>query len=377
MKKSKSITNIIKIVSIIIAFCITLSGFNTGENLNDLSIVEGMGIDSKNGLTEVTLQTLNLVKEGNGSEALSGSLTINTSGCGENITSALKNLTKNLSKKLFFGQNRIIVFGKEFAENELIKNLDYLLRSDYSRADMLLCIADKSAKEIMNSKENDAIVPPQSIASLLISGEKRGFSAKVNTKTLLNLYKDKTSDIYLPVVKIDQNSAAVLGIAIYSNNKMVKILENEDVEGFLFLLNKAKSGGVLVESTTLGKTTVEFIKAKTKTKARFINGQVIFDANINLNLKINESEKGINKKIDKEVLKEIQILTQEKVKDICTHSFNTCVKLKSDCLRIGESLAMNNPKAYKKVVKNWDEYLKNAKLNISVKCKIKKANENS
>ena len=180
-----------KILLSVMLILLLFTGCTERNDLSDLSIVEGMGIDYNDDEVTVTVQTLNLAKEGSGAEALSGNVTMNTSGKGSNISDAIENVTESLSKKLFFGQNRIIVFGMGMAENYLEKNVDYLLRSSDSRSDVKICISEKDAAEIIDSHENDALVPAESITSLLNKGEKNGFAADVTTNELLNLYLDK------------------------------------------------------------------------------------------------------------------------------------------------------------------------------------------
>lgn len=368
---------VFKTVVLVMLVCLTFTGCNSQNNLRDLSIVEGMGIDYTDGETEVTVQTLNLVKEGSGSEALSQNVTINTSDSGNNISDALTNISKGISKKLFFGQNRIIVFGKDFATNHLYENLDYLLRSSDSRADILLCVADDTAKSVIDSKENNALVPAESIASLLITGEKRGFSARVTTNELLNLYADKTSDMYLPVVKCEKDNIAVLGIAIYDNDKLVSILGDDDMKGLLFLKDKIKSGLVMVETTNLGKTTVEITKSYSKSKVKYENGKITLYETIKANVTLNEAEKGIIEPVTDDDINEIKKLTEKEIEKSCTSAFNECVKHKSDCLRLGENLAMRDPRAYAVLSENWDDNLKDAQIKIDVDCSISKINEHS
>ena len=217
-----------KIFKILTAICLVLllfTGCSERNDLSELSIVEGMGIDYTDDKISVIVQTLNLSKEGSGAEALSGNVTMNTTGEGSNISSAIENATQKLSKKIFFGQNRIIVFGMELAESYIDKNIDYLLRSSDSRSDVKLCIAEEEAAKVMESRENDALVPSESITSLLAMGEKSGFGATVTTNEVLNLYLDKTSDIYLPVVKAEKDSVSVAGIAIYNKQKLVSVLD--------------------------------------------------------------------------------------------------------------------------------------------------------
>lgn len=368
---------VFKPIILILLVCLTFTGCNSQNNLRDLSIVEGMGIDYKDGEIEVTVQTLNLVKEGSGSEALSQNVTMNTSGTGKNISDALTTISKGISKKLFFGQNRVIVFGRDFATNHLDENLDYFLRSSDSRADILLCVADDTAKSVIESKENNALVPAESIASLLITGEKRGFSAKITTNELLNLYADKTSDMYLPIVRCEKDKIAVLGIAIYDNNKLVSVLNDKNMQGLLFLKDKIKSGLVMVESTNLGKTTVEITKSSSKATVKYENGKITLHEKISTDITLNEAEKGIIEPITDKDIKEIKLLTEKEIEKSCKSAFEECLKYKSDCLRLGENLAMRDPHAYSVLSDNWDENLKDAEIITEVKCNISKINEHS
>ena len=52
--------------------CLLLTGCQERENLKDLSVVEGIGIDYVNGQVGITAQTLNLMKEGTGHGLLTG-----------------------------------------------------------------------------------------------------------------------------------------------------------------------------------------------------------------------------------------------------------------------------------------------------------------
>ena len=356
-----------KILLSVMLILLLFTGCTERNDLSDLSIVEGMGIDYNDDEVTVTVQTLNLAKEGSGAEALSGNVTMNTSGKGSNISDAIENVTESLSKKLFFGQNRIIVFGMGMAENYLEKNVDYLLRSSDSRSDVKICISEKDAAEIIDSHENDALVPAESITSLLNIGEKNGFAADVTTNELLNLYLDKTSDIFLPVVRADEKCVSVAGIAIFNDEKLVTVLDENSTFGFLILSNKIKTGFLNVLSDELGEIGVDIIKSKTKTYASVENGKVVLDA----------VEKGLINTITSNHLKEVEKLVENKISDICSNAFYQCVNGKSDSLRIGENLAMYSPKDYDALSDDWGSVLSEAQLDIKVNCKFKKINENS
>ena len=68
------------------------------------------------------------------------------------------------------------------------------MRSEDARADVAICVAKKSAKFILESKENDSNVPSENILHLIDNNEKSGRSILVNENDFLMLYKDETSD---------------------------------------------------------------------------------------------------------------------------------------------------------------------------------------
>lgn len=365
------------IVSVLLILLLFSGCSDASNNLKDLSIVEGMGIDLKDDEIVITVQSLNLSKEGFGAEALSGNITMNSDGSGRNISEAIANITESLSKELFFGQNRLIVFGMDLAKSYLNENLDYLLRSADSRMDVSVCIAEKEAAQIMESKENDALVPSESIASLLELGEKSGFAVDVTTNELLNVYLDKTSDMYLPVISAGEKSASVTGVAIYNDNELVRVLDKNSIYGFLFLSNKISYGVLNVENEQFGKIGLNIISSFTKTRADVENGRVVLHADVKAQLMIDATEKGLINRITRESLYEIKELAEELISSYCQNAFYDSVQSQSDCLRIGESLAMFSPNDYAKLSDDWKNVLPSAVLDLNVNCEFKKINENS
>lgn len=121
MNLSKLIKSLISI-----ALCLFLfSGCTQNRHLKDLLIVEGVGID----LTEskdiaVTLQSLKIGMS-NSSEKPDASMTFNLSANGNTVSSAINSLAKGVSKRTFFGQNKIMVLSQKFVENGVDKYVDY------------------------------------------------------------------------------------------------------------------------------------------------------------------------------------------------------------------------------------------------------------
>ena len=373
-----SLSKSFKIIVSVVLMGVMLSGCMKTVHLKDLVVVEGFGIDSREDKVGITVQTLNTATVTNG-ESPKGNITLNTDDKGDTIVDAVAMLSKKFSKNLFFGQNKIIVFGREVSETDFEKDLDYFLRSSDSRPDVAVCLSDSTAKEILESKENDAHIPSENIVSLLKTGQDSGVGAYVLTNELLNMYSDKTTDIYLPVIKKEKDSDSVQlkGIGLFNKNRLVYVTDDEETMGFLFISGKIKDCTVQLIDRELGHVGVDVSHMKIKRSVKIIDGNVNFQVSVTARLMIDEVEKGIITSLDEEKIKRICTGTENEITRLCQKAFAACVDNNSDALRVGEYLAKDSHKSYDKLSDEWDTYFKTVKPLISVNTQIKKISDNT
>lgn len=373
--------NLLKSFKIIVCLLLIgsmLSGCMSSTHLKDLSVVEGMGIDSNGKETKVTVQTLNVIKTA-GSESTEGNMTVNTEAGGETIVDAVSSLTNDLTRKLFFGQNKLIVLSKDIAENDFKTKLDYFLRSDDTRNDIAVCISDSSAKDIIESKENDSKVPCENILYLLKNNEETGTSAYVTTGELLKFYSDKTTDIFLPVLKKNKDSDNVktAGIGIFSGDKLSYVLDEKETTGFLFISGRVKNCVLEFDSEDYGKIGVKISNIKTQNRAEVKDGNILFITEVKAKLIIDEIEKGLAVSLTKDDLFEINSLAENEIISLCEKAFKACSENNSDCMRVGDYLAKCEPDVYDSVCDKWDDYFQSVKYSASADCKLKKISDNT
>lgn len=367
-----------KIIVCVVLIASVFSGCMNNVHLKDLLIVEGMGIDVQDDKVNLIIQTLKLGAAA-GSETPQGNRTYNTEENGDTIVDAVSNLSKSVSKKLFFGQNKIIVFSREIAENDFTEKLDYFLRSSDSRIDVTVCIADKTAKEIIESKENDAGVPCENMVYLLNNGEEAGVSACLTIGEILNMASDKTTDIYLPVVEKneDGNNIETKGLGLFSNEKMTYVTDEDETMGFLIITGKIKICTIEFEDEELGTVSVKIFSPNVKKRVDIVDGNIIFDVDIDAKIMLDEIEKGIVTKLDEKKFERICDYAEKEIERLCTKAFFACRNNGSDALRIGEYLAKDSPKSYDKVSDEWDSYFSTVTLSVSASTDLKKLSDNS
>lgn len=373
-----NLSKCIKIFFSLFLCFLLFTGCTGSRHLKDLFIVEGLGIDYYDNNLSVTLQGLK-VNVSNASDTPLGNMVVNTSASGTTVSNAINNIAKAVSKRAFFGHNKIIVLSKELAQNDIKNYIDYFLRSEDSRADVAICVSNEKAKFILESKENDANVPSENILFLINNNEETGQSILVNENEFLMLYEDKYSDIYLPVIerKDDESTVKSAGIALFYDNRLAYITNDIETKGFVILNNKAKDVLIQISDEKFGKIDVKLSNIKCKKSASIVENKAYFNVEINADIILGEIEKGTQNKLSKKDNKRLCALVEKACNEMISETYNACIYAKSNALRIGKFIARDCPEYYEKHLSDSNGGFQEAELNVNSYINLEKISDNS
>ena len=373
-----NLSKCIKIFFSLFLCFLLFTGCTGSRHLKDLFIVEGLGIDYYDNNLSVTLQGLK-VNVSNASDTPLGNMVVNTSASGTTVSNAINNIAKAVSKRAFFGHNKIIVLSKELAQNDIKNYIDYFLRSEDSRADVAICVSNEKAKFILESKENDANVPSENILFLINNNEETGQSILVNENEFLMLYEDKYSDIYLPVIerKDDESTVKSAGIALFSDNRLAYITNDIETKGFVILNNKAKDVLIQISDEKFGKIDVKLSNIKCKKSASIVENKAYFNVEINADIILGEIEIVTQNKLSKKDNKRLCALVEKACNEMISETYNACIYAKSNALRIGKFIARDCPEYYEKHLSDSNGGFQEAELNVNSYINLEKISDNS
>ena len=173
-----------KIILLLLLVVLLFSGCS--DSLSEMSVVQGVGVDKTQKGVKVSVQYLDLTKGSGTTENLGGNITSVALGTAGNISKAVSKTSANISSPVFFGQNKVIVFGNDYAQNGLENVVDYTLRAVDSRPDVFVALSKTTAEDVMKSSEHRTKVPVQEIYDMLKTGEETGLSCAVTVKDLQN-----------------------------------------------------------------------------------------------------------------------------------------------------------------------------------------------
>lgn len=346
------------------------------KQLKDQSLVQGIGIDwSDEGEYEVTLQVFDISKSGSSTEDTKGAITTTYSATGRTVADAIANSQKVLDRETFLAQNKLIVLGEEIAKDKLEPVLDYFIRAENCRPDVQMAMTKGKAKEIIEAKCKDAIIPAEKIQKTLINGEYNGKNVNCLVKDVVNSYLHPASDIFLPAVKMveegEEKNVSLDGVAVFSQNKLSGYVDEIAVRSVLWANDKIKNGLVVFETEKLGSVSLKIISSKTKEKVEVENGEIVYSLDIKVKMDIDEIAQGLTTAITPEGVEELGKIVSKEIEKQIESTLDTCLKgHQSDVFQIGRMISIKEYDFYNSIKDDYHSKLPFVKHNTKVDCMI-------
>ena len=357
-----------------------LSGCSGAREINDLEIVIGMGVDKDENNGNILL-TSQVVKEGATGSASGKSggggedkAYWNVSSRGTSIFDAVRQITHKTGNRLFISHNQTVIFGNDLAKEGLQEYIDFFLRSHEMRPSALILVAEDRASDVMDAKPETEKFPAINIAKLV---ETYGFTShfyKVNMKDFASCLMSATTAPLVPLLSITQDGDCkdlyVSGMVAFKNGKMVGKLNHDEGRGFLWVLDKVKSGVIIVSlPDEQGKAILEIIKAKSKVTPEIKDGKIVMHIKIKEESSLSEQTTTENLATNK-VFEILQEASAEVIRQEVMSAFNKSIDLKADIFGFGEMLYKKYSQEWKTLKDNWDEIYPTIELKIDIETKI-------
>ncbi|WP_236687192.1 Ger(x)C family spore germination protein [Ornithinibacillus californiensis] len=364
---------------------VLLSGCWDRYELQDLAIITAAAIDVvEDEQIRISVQIFipRAITSGETGEDPSTGSTFVREGVGKSLAQAVADLQTNIPRKLFWGQCRIFIFGKELAEMGIQKEIDFLVRHPSPRGISNLYVSQEEAKRMLE------LIPPlerySGEALRKLSQQEIGIDTTLKDVDV-KLAGDSQS-IALPIIKVlvspeesrqgNQSIPVIDGTAVFQRDKMVGALNMEETSWLLWLIRTLKNGTISVmpkgneEEVVMMPISgnVKFNPHISKntwnmTFSLEVEANVIQNETL-LNLHNENTVKQFEKEIEK-VLKENLTQTMEKLQQ----EFHT------DILDFGKRFHRKYPDEWKKVKNNWVEKYPEVNVTIHVNAKINKTGD--
>lgn len=223
-----------KILIIILTLLLCTGCFDYKE-INDLAIINAIGVDYEDDEYVITLEILNDQIDKDSSKITSYTKV----GHGKNLTSAIENAADKLSKQLIFNHIKLMILSKSIIEEKFENIIDLFLRNTYFRENFYVISATKNKPEtLLNHTTNEAPIASTAITDTL---ESIRYSSNTNVlKKFDEIVEEVITygiDTCFSNITLKDNEFIVDGMSIFNNYSYKSNLSNEYVKIYNLLID--------------------------------------------------------------------------------------------------------------------------------------------
>jgi spore germination protein KC len=368
---------------------ILLSGCWDRTEVNDLALIVGLGIDqTKNGQIMLTAELIVPKAISGGGQMMGGGgggggETIVQSGTGITVADAISNLQEKLSRRVFWGHTKVVVFGEKAAKAGIRQHLDFLSRNPQTRLRSNVLVSKGTAKSVLE------LLPPieQSSAEVMRELSESQLLLQVTIKDVLQMLSSDAGAAALPMVKILplekgkkelQTVAFIQRTAIFKKDKMIGDIDDKLTRGVLWLRNEIKRANITVTLKGVkGNITSTMIGAHTEFIPKYEKGKwkMIVKATTEDDIILNGTKLDLlNPKYTKMVEKELESETNKRIKAALK---KVQKEMKADIFGFAEIFHRKYPREWNQVKNRWEEIFPTVEVIVETKAYVRRPGINT
>lgn len=371
MKKIK----ILMMVIMVLINSVYCTGCWNYREIDKLAIVAGVAVDKGNDGGYLITPEIVEISAGRETNIISKTISIE----GKTIFDAVRNLVSMLGKKAFWSHAKVIILSKEVASESVSSIIDWYLRDAETRGDINILISEaETAREIFEGESISQKIKSYNMDDILINQMNL---SKTPVKSILHFNIESKTDgasAILPAVHLQQidgkTAPQILGTAIIKNGKLVGFLSGEETQVLLFIRNEIK-GGVLVEEVPKKSldthVSLEIFNSKTKVTPVVDGKQIEINLNVNTTVAIDEID-GKENYLDEEGRAKLEQSAAKSLKEQIEALIKKIqLEYAADIFGFGTKLQADDPKTWNSISSNWEQILKDLKVNVQTKVHIR------
>jgi germination protein, Ger(x)C family len=366
---------------LLLVFPLLAAGCWNAHEVNDLAIITAAGVDlTEDGQIEMSVKIIYLTSPSGGdSSSMSGQPTgdkgtsVVRSVTGINMADAASRLQKEISRKVFWGQTDVFLFGERMARAGLEEPLDFLLRHIASRERAHVFVSDSTAMNVLK------LSPPidRSVADALVAMADQQTGLNISMKDLAHMMVGKSKAAVLPIVLIhegigeQQSFPFIQGAAVIKNGKMIGRMDEDATRGVMWLRNEIKQATVTVSPDhSGGYVSLHLHRSHTRLLPKIEGGRWIMTVRITGQDDIVENTTELDLSEPDhlgKVEKELEEIVNERVKQALDQAQN---ELRADIFQFADAFYRKYPKIWKANEDRWDEIFPKVDVRLETELRI-------
>ena len=371
-----------RMAAVLLTLCVPamfLTGCWDSRTIEDQLILTGISMDVSDNPNQisVTAQSANIKqgKAGSGEVGNEGSdESIVMKATGDSLMACLTEIDRDSSQRMLFPHNQIRLFGTELAEQGIQKYLDLIIRDQKARFEVPLAIVDGRGEDALTAKLSEMPISGIFLGNLFEAQAGISVQYRVRLIDFVQRLLDDAASPVVPIIKVTagqdgKQEIKIAGMAVFHGDRMIGRLTNEEAVGYILSFGGVKRCNLSIsDGPNKSGVHIETLDCKREVTLRQ-DGGVRVSLTINSVANISELH-GFEEMKPPELLKHLEKLAQEEIKNKITGCVSTAQALDADIFGFGTMLYKQYPKQWNGMKDRWSELFSDIDLSIQVKVRI-------
>lgn len=364
-----------------------LTGCWNSKELNELSVVVALGIDTVGDQYEISVQVVD-PSQMSMNRTMERSPTIVFSKRADTIFEAVRKFTTESSRKMYMSHLKFVIFDEETARKGIKESLDFLFRDPEVRPDFYLAVVrGNSAKDAVTFVAPTEVLPAMDMYKALKVSEKAWApTSAVNVKDLLQRFAKEGIEPVLTGIRLrnlekglsvenvknspKHTSYEFTGIGVFREDRLIGWMDESKSKAFTYITNRVSSTvGSIDCPDSKGKFAVEVINSKVKIHPEVIDHEPHISLFVNMEANIGEVACNANLK-DGRVFQDFQDAVREQQEQILKDGVRNAQQMGSDIFGFGEAFHRKFPREWHTWKDDWGKRFQQIEVDIHIQYRL-------
>ena len=370
-------------VLVYILLMVVVTGCWNSKELNEISVVMAMGIDTVDDQYEISLQVVD-PSQMSRNRAMERSPTIVFSSRASTLFEALRKLTTESSRKMYMSHLKFVIFDEDTAKKGIKKPLDFLFRDHEVRPDFHLAVVrGSSAKDAVTFVAPTEVLPAMDMYKALNVSEKTWApTSAVNVKDLLQRLKKDGIEPVLTGIRLNNLDKGLnvdnvtkspqhanylfTGIGVFQGDRLIGWIEESKSKAFTYISNRVSSSVASIGCpNSEGKFAFEIIRNNVKIKPEIKDNEPSITLVVETEANIGEVACTADLKDDK-TFNEFQEAARNEQEQILMEGIQKAQQIGSDIFGFGEALHQRFPREWHQWRGDWKQKFQKLEVKLDI-----------
>lgn len=408
--KNKKIIICLLLVLMLPGVFIALPGCWDQQEVDRLGIVMATGVDTApGGRIRIVVQNVNpsaLARgaTGGGGGGVGGAGRGLTTGKsyrirsveGDTILEAIRDLSRESPRRLFFAHNQVLILSEELARERGVQEvLDFFERNPQIRRTTWLLVGRGDLVSLLDEPGRLEPTPAQRIAGIVDNRDRTSEYAAQRLGDFLELMESEGTQPFTAVVEPLPNPAVpekqrefaaegqtpepgenitLNGTAVFRGDRLAGWLSPIESRGLLWVRGEVEGGVIQVTSAEAGgmRVSLEILRSETKLEPQIRDGQIYITVAVREESNLGETMGPLDL-TRPETITRLESLQAEAIRsEIEAALAKAQQEIGVDVFGFGESVHRKYPREWKELKKMWPELFPGVQVQVQVDSKIRR-----